>query len=387
MPDISGYNVARRMMPKLAQVALFSIGLALVSVMYGDQLLSRAGWGCLIVATVWILGKSSIKTGNKMIAYPLIALAILSGLQGVDIISRVMPAILIGVYLVSTRIGKAAFVPAGMVATLGGIVLIAQNLIVGAKGGAFFTATIPGAHPNYNVAIGAILLGAILWQSKWQWLVVTLAAVAVIVSGADEGLIALVLLIIAMIIRKDWSSKRTAITVMTMGAAALVVVLFYPQLWQSLLDKFSAASNSNYDEALNGRLEAYKFAVQDISWLGHGYNPFRANYDSIHSVPLIALQQTGIVGLGLWLWVIGYGIFKTRMKYAFTIVLGLSLFDNYLWTYIAAYTWAIAGAASTAKDSDLIFRKEHIYASSKLQSRAYALPAREAGIQDSYSGL
>jgi hypothetical protein len=91
------------MMPKLAQVALFSIGLALVSVMYGDQLLSRAGWGCLIVATVWILGKSTIKTGNKMIAYPLIALAILSGLQGIDIISRVMPAILIGVYLVSTR--------------------------------------------------------------------------------------------------------------------------------------------------------------------------------------------------------------------------------------------------------------------------------------------
>jgi len=386
MPGISGYNVVRRMMPKLAQIVLFSIGLALVSVMYGDQLLSRAGWGCLIVATVWILGKSPIKSVNKMIAYPLIALAILSGLQGIDIISRAMPAILVGVYLVSTRIGKAAFVPAGMVATLGGIVLIAQNLIVGAKGGAFFTATIPNTGPNYNIAIGAILLGAILWQSKWQWLAATLAAMAVIVSGTEEGLIALGLLIIVMIIRQDWSSK-TIITIMAMGTTTLIVILLYPQLWQELLDKFSAASNSNYGDALHGRLEAYKFAIRDISLLGHGYNPFRANYDSIHSMPLIALQQTGIIGLGLWLWVIGYGIFKTRMKYAFTIVLGLSLFDNYLWTYIAAYTWAIAGAASTAKNSDLIFRKEHIYASSKLQPRTYALPAREAGIQDSHSGL
>lgn len=343
-------------MPKLAQIMLIGIGLALLPMRIG-MVGSLIGWGCLIVAVFWLLLGKQYSLGNKALGLPLLTLAVLQNLQGVELAARILPELMFALYLVSSRISKAAFIPVGLVASIGGLYLIAQNLIVGYRTGGLYSVN------NYNIAIGAIILGAVLWQSKYQWLIVTLAAIAVLVSGTAEGLVAFALLGLAMIIRKDWNLKVNWLIVV-IGAAALIVALAFPDLWQTLPTKVSAATSGNYDGALHGRLDAYRFALQDISWLGHGYNPNGANCNSIHSVPLIALQQTGIIGLGLWLWTMGYGIFKTRMKYAFIALFGLSLFDNYLWTQIMPYTWAIAGVASTEVDSDLIFRKEQTYASS-----------------------
>lgn len=343
-------------MPKLAQIMLIGIGLALLPMRIG-MVGSLIGWGCLIVAVFWLLLDKQYSLGNKALGLPLLTLAVLQNLQGVELAARILPGLMFALYLISSRISKAAFIPVGLVASIGGLYLIAQNLIVGYRTGGLYSVN------NYNIAIGAIILGAVLWQSKYQWLIVTLAAIAVLVSGAVEGLIALGLLIAIVLIRKDWGVK-TSMAFTIIGATCAVGVFMFPMLWHGLADKAAAATNSNYNAASGLRLDAYRFALQDISWLGHGYNPNGANCNSIHSVPLIALQQTGIIGLGLWLWTMGYGIFKTRMKYAFIALFGLSLFDNYLWTQIMPYTWAIAGVASTEVDSDLIFRKEQTYASS-----------------------
>jgi hypothetical protein len=243
-------------MPKLAQIMLVGIGLALLPMRIG-MIGSLIGWGCLILATFWLLLDKQYSLGNKALGLPLLALAILQNLQGVELAARILPGLMFALYLVSTRISKAALIPVGVVASIGGVVLIAQNLIVGARTGGFYSVG------NYNIAIGAILLGAILWQSKWQWLVLTLATIAVLVSGAEEGLIALGLLIAIMIIRKDWS-KQTRTAIIAMGATALIVSLVFPGLWSALFDKVSAATSNDYNTALGLRLNSYKFAIQDI---------------------------------------------------------------------------------------------------------------------------
>lgn len=335
---------------------LLGIGLALIPVYRMDMAIQMLGLSLVILATALILLRDRITIPRNPLTIALLGLATLQVITGTNEVARILPMIMFAVYIAAANSGSKITTPLGIMSIVGGLSIIVLNIASASRTGGLY-------HPeNYNIAIGAILLGAILWNHKYQWIVLLMAFTAVIASGAEEGLIAAGILVVAILVRRDWSI-RTLMPMSILVLVALAIIFNFPTLWSSLDERIDSIQAGEYNAALTGRWDGYnggigyKAAVTDINWLGHGYKPNGASEKSIHNVPLIALYQTGILGIGLWLFILGYGVFKTKMRYAFIMLFALSLFDNYLWTQIMPYTWATAGIAATVTKEDFIFRR------------------------------
>jgi len=95
--------------------------------------------------------------------------------------------------------------------------------------------------------------------------------------------------------------------------------------------------------------------------LGDGYNLTAYTVHTVHQVPIVIVQQLGwpgVVASLAWLWVVVWCLVKTRWKYAFTLILALSVFDHYVWSQLAPLFPALIGASTAANniETDLIFR-------------------------------
>jgi O-antigen ligase len=85
----------------------------------------------------------------------------------------------------------------------------------------------------------------------------------------------------------------------------------------------------NYTLAVNKQI--------DSSWPVWAYQP-------VHNIYLLALAEVGIIGLGLYLFVICYLLFRVRnilaVKLALIVLLIIGLFDHFLWSlYLGILLW------------------------------------------------
>jgi ABC-type transport system involved in multi-copper enzyme maturation permease subunit len=181
-----------------------------------------------------------------------------------------------------------------------------------------------------------------------------------VLSKSPEALFSAAVLGIVVLIRRDWSKQLVAIAIPAILGVVLVIAFAggFTYIGQVLRGE---PSTGEQREPILYRIEQITVAMTSIRPLGDGYSVTEFREGIVHNVPLIIVQQLGYPGIlaGLaWLWVVGYGLIRTKWKYVWVLVFSLSVWDHYVWTQLAPWFWAIAGVTSAqGQESDLIFRR------------------------------
>jgi len=329
--------------------------------LYNWDRVREAGWGdrrvvgCLLVIALAIALSGANYTGWQDRAAPL-----------------GMSLVLLALYLAARVLGKDVFLPLAVGAGVASLGIIAHQLWKPGEvtGGFVF-------EQNYDIAAGYVILGTalFLWP-KYQWLLVCLTAVAMFASGSPEAVFAGSIVGAALLVRKDWG-PRIAVVIVPL---AIVAVAHFASGYGQQLYSFTTetvttspvvapvvGSEPSETNHVSVRLDVIKDAMSNIKPLGSGYilTDF-SRIEMVHNVPLVLVQQLGYPGVmaaAAWLWVAIFCFMRTRWKYAWVLVLALSVFDHYIWTQLAPWWWAIVGAstADNIKADYYIFRKEPVY--------------------------
>jgi len=335
---------------------LMGLGLALISV---QDRLNHALWAVgfalvLFTTTVIIttrLREHKLTLGSKYVYIPLAVIVVSMLMSQSEWTSKLLGVSLLAIYIACVNLeGELkVLIPAVII---GSVSVIACNLWEGARTGGIYS------YVNYNLAVGAIVMGTVLVKSKYQWILVTVALAGLLFTGAEEALVALAILGLAVLVRRDWSRK----ILLPVGALVLVLAVCVPtvllsQLWGSTQIKTEALDD--FGAVVTWRDVAWERALTTIRPLGHGYTPFYVRYESIHNVPLRILYEAGPTAALAWCFAIGYVLVKTKRKYIPVAVIALSLFDHFMWTQLCVYTFAAIGIAMRSNQGDdLIFKKE-----------------------------
>jgi hypothetical protein len=344
---------------------------------------------CMILICVFLADngyRKKLSLGSKWIYIPLIIIVL--SMIGSCIVryfdngnftqligSSFMAIYFFALYLVARILGKEIFRPFAFIVILEAISVVVIALISGGKTGGF------ASEVNYNIATGLLAFGSIISVIKRQWIIVSIGTIGLLFTGSEEGIIAIGILLVAVLFRKDVSLKL----LIPVGLVILVFALgFYPfhyskQLYINVIDKgymlifkehspfygeYWAVEPSEYDSMgdyyLDNRVKLFTEGMDKIEPLGTGYN-LLPGYFVPHNIPLIIVYQIGILGALAWLFLTFYCLIKTRWKYAFITVLALSLFDNYMWAQVGLWWWVLIGVATTSTiESDLIFRRKQL---------------------------
>lgn len=103
-----------------------------------------------------------------------------------------------------------------------------------------------------------------------------------------------------------------------------------------------------------GRLPAYKRAISNMSFLGHGYYVYQAQEidgvvirpAKVHNVPLVVLDQVGIIPFITWIFITCYCFIISpnhKLKIIWLCLIALGLFNHTTWTVFAPYWWVAIG--------------------------------------------
>ena len=260
-------------------------------------------------------------------------------------------------YLTSRKLGKDIFKP-----FIYGVVIVTLSLIYahiinsGVKTGGIISPT------NYDMATGFLVFGAFVSICRHQWVIVTIALIGLLLTGADEALFSIFVMGMFILFKEvihitrkrisfTYNSKLSVITVVIVLFAILAVVTGIAEgLYQPAIDKIQALFNGDLYAATNERLGAGgNLNILPLKIFGNGYF---INWDDTyrlqipHNVPIIIVDQIGIGALA-WCVVTGYCLIKTRMKYAWVALLSLCVFDHYIWTMFAPAWWVLTGVSTS----------------------------------------
>jgi hypothetical protein len=377
--------------------SLFMLGLGLTTSRQVDYL-TTAGLLLVIITAIVVVRTRQISLGNKQVWIPLATLWVIMLIASKWSYVLIITLALACAYITGRNMKLndkanrtlATIIIAGSISIFVWWLLGWQTFGNDRVGGIFY---------HYNVAVGGLIMLTLLCRTKWQWLLTSVAVFGLFFTGAEETFVVIGMLLLAMLLRRDWGKKLLA----PIGTIALLLAICTPlgitnQLYSPTAEKVAttkqvvaatpvgevlapmvpdsitkpldditksdgvagdSTTRSLLDKATGGRYESWVKATKEVKPFGKlRYEPTNLSQTSIHNVPLRILSELGVVALVCWLWVLGWGIFRSRMKYAFVAILALSLFDHFMWTSMGMFYWAVAGIATVAKDSDLIFRKE-----------------------------
>ncbi len=379
------------------------------------------GYAIWILATLmfltWKVNWREMDWGSQKVFIPLLVIVGAIGLSGITantLVGKVTPLLmalsLFALYLVARKLGKDIFLPLAIGAGVASLGIIIHGFIYPGQitGGFVFEG-------NYDIVVGYVLLGVALFIHRFRWLLAGLALVAMFLSGSPEAVFSVSVVAIVVLWRRDWN-KRLVIAV----SPTLLLIIVWFGLWygqelyartfqiaenevvtsdtfwivkkevvknvvvatvasdtvkviKSFLiveDTSPTLVNANKEDerktmgATSFRLSVIKGAMTKIKPVGEGYYLTAFVHNTVHNVPMVIVQQLGYAGIlaGLaWLWLCGYCLVKTRWRYAWMLILSLSVFDHFIWTQLAPYWWVLIGVstASTLK-SDLIFKETPI---------------------------
>jgi hypothetical protein len=376
-------------------VALFAIHnkwLAETTAYNGDAVLFLPAFGAVIwiLATLFFLRDNyKMDWGEKRIWIPLLVIVAAIGLSGItaDTIGGKFAPILMGsmlfsLYLVSRKLGKDIFTPLAIGAAIASVGVIISGIIWRGQltGGLVF-------EHNYDIAIGYIILGTIFYQGRFSSILRSVAIIAVFLTGAPEGVFAGFIILLFVLIRKDWGKSLVQVVI----PVIIVAIIWFSCGWGQQLYYYSGKvagampgnvvsqitsssatpPNANIvdgvepitENALGVRLEVIVWEMKHLRLLGEGFNLTAFEHTTVHNVPLIIVQQLGFPGIIAaiaWLWLALYGLVKTKWKYAWIAILALSLFDHFTWDQLAPVFPILLGIStvSTIK-SDLMFREDN----------------------------
>jgi len=345
--------------PKIKQEAIikYGIGIGIAFSCIDHHPINLFGLILLMIfATLYLkdMDYRAISWGSKWVTIPmfamlgvtLIRLAIYHNVNEASAVIFFVIAIIL--YLISRKMGK------GIIKVLlpFAIVEIVCIVIMAIINHGEITSGFIG---QYNRAAGFLAYIALLYRGKYQWLLVVLSGLAIILTGALEGLIIIAALGIMILIKRDWC-KKLWIPLMVLAIILLPLVFNgeIQALYSSGVQHLYLGDDLPY--VLNGRAIVYKEALQRLSILGHGYtnNYFDAN--TVHNVPLIVFDQLGVFAGIAWIVATGYCLIKTKAKYLWGMILVMGLFDHFVWTGLAPLWWLAVGVSTTSQENDNIFK-------------------------------
>jgi hypothetical protein len=317
----------------------------------------------------WELAKKT-GWGSKWVTIPLLIIVLMMAISGFmnastlqnRVSSLFMGISLLAVYAAARILGPPLFRLLIPFVILGSVTAIVLGLLhPGVPDGGFIT--------NYCASAGFLILGTVINQGKWQWLLSVLTIVGVFFIGALEAAFILTVLGLVILIRRDFSYR-----LLIVASTALCLVILWGLLGHltplytgnknisillSLTSDMGLVTDSTLSALTSGRWPIIWQAMQDIHLFGHGYSLGTTGGGVVHNIPLIIVHQIGIPGAIAWTFVTLYCLVKTKWKYVWITVIAVSVFDHYLWTQFAPWWWCLVAISCTYNvKSDLIFRKE-----------------------------
>jgi len=267
---------------------------------------------------------------------------------------------LFALYLLSRRLGKdifIAFVPFVVVVAIS--VIVSGIVNPGVPTGGLIT--------NYAASAGFLIFGTVVSRFKWQWVLATVAFIALFFVGTLEAVFVVGVLGIVVLIRRDVSRKVVAIA--TVGVLLIGVwwalghlgPLYEGNYNLSALGEVLSGgelSDAALDDITTDRWWGVVNAARNLNMIGHGYTMMTSpETHMVHFVPMTIVDQIGPLAAIAWLWVTVWCFIKTKWKYAWIAVMAMSVFDHYVWTQFAPWWWVLVGvsAASMGGGSDRIF--------------------------------
>jgi len=372
-------------------LALFPVHnswLAKVSAVGGETTIFLPAFGAVMwmLATLFYLRDNwhEVDWGDRKIYIPLLVIVGAIGLSGITadtwggkVAPLCMGGTLFSLYLVARKLGKDIFLPLAIGAVIASFGVIISGFIHPGQvtGGFVFEA-------NYDIIVGYVLLSGALFINKDQWILASLALVAMFLAGSPEAVFAVGVLSFFVLLRQDWGKKLVIALVPVAVIAGTWFGLGYgqelydyttqtakstPILDTSTLPSEQEPATNKVEQgetkksAIRYREAVIAYEMTHIKPFGGGYNLTEFNKQrNVHNVPLILVQQLGYPGIlaGLaWLWVSVWCLVRTKWKYVWVLIFALSVFDHFIWTQLAPWWWAIIGVttASTIK-TDLIFK-------------------------------
>lgn len=181
-----------------------------------------------------------------------------------------------------------------------------------------------------------VLMGMIFAHGKkistWMWL---LGVPAILIGCSQEGLVILAVLWVVWFVQ---SRHKLALVVLLGAFVAVVGLTGYGYLYDLNIDRFSSL-----DRFLHVRVGAVENLFSTRNWIwGTGWD-FNFTGKAIHNTILDMASNIGIIAGLAWLFAMIAGLFKTKYKWAFLILIWWGIIDHSLWTELAIWSPMILG--------------------------------------------
>lgn len=198
-----------------------------------------------------------------------------------------------------------------------------------------------GFTENHHLAAMLVIMGALLAPQRWRLGMLALATPAVLISGSQQGLVALGVLGVVMLVRE----RRAAVVMGVVGIVALVV-MGMTGVFGKLYGDFTVERFTSREDVIHDRQTVYADAIMDggILW-GEGWS-WDIDPDEVpHNVPLLVAKQLGMLAGMAWIGLMVMGMVRAgrKEKGMFAVIMVFGAFDHMLWTYLFPWTWVLLG--------------------------------------------
>lgn len=353
------------------------IGFMLIMAHYANQplikyiFLPQIGMALLLATVLMILynKRHELTLGPKWLWIPLAVISGSAVLRAIiyhdinNLAGALFMSSMFGLYVVCRIYGEKTLSFFYPLAIIGTITIIVQSLI-NTQG------ENPGIFSEYATSSQFLVFSWLVAPRKHQWWLSGVVIAGLLFSGAEEALFYIAAGGIFILARRDWSKKiwlpvgvlvAFAIFATLTGFTQIVferAYITFQDVKSVLLDHSltQEEKDAKLQEATNGRwLEGWRLH-RPIVPLGYGVN-LTYHYRGIpHNIVLLIIDQLGPLAMLAWLFAVIAGIRKTTWKYAYFALILFGMFQPFVWTKMAPWMWAVAGASSSERSS-YIFRE------------------------------
>jgi hypothetical protein len=301
----------------------------------------------LYVSLIW----REIRFGDWRLYVPLLVIAVsiaLSGILNGRAISDTAVALgMVALFLFAQREAKALskFFMWFTIASAAGVVAF-QVVNPGVRTGGYLVSV-----NNYNLIIGVLVLGTLLSPERHRWWLSAVSGAGMLLTGSDEGLFVGVVLIVAMLAKRDWSRK----TLLPIGVIGIVVVvctltgvtqrLYADSKLGYLIQPATDNITSSLTEATGYRVGG-NWELSPVRPFGYGYDMTPHDNAVPHNVVLAIIQQSGVLAMLAWIAVVVYLGAVRKRWYLAVAMLALGVFDCFVWTQMLPW-WIVAVGVTT----------------------------------------
>lgn len=194
----------------------------------------------------------------------------------------------------------------------------------------------------HHLAAFLVIMGMALAQRN-KWLVWITGAIAITLSGSQEAIIILVV----MVLVKLWQMRRQKLIILPISLIALVIASMVVSGYaQKAYPNLNSQRFATLDSVTNLRATPIEKLLKSQDWIwGAGYK-WDISMTSLHNVPLKIASQFGILAGLAWLSAMFWGLFRSRYRFIFIILLWYGIIDHSLWTFLLPWSAMMLGIAT-----------------------------------------